>query len=307
MTQAMVKGSNIPLEASAVRAVLTWVPGAAGPDVDVSALLLGAQGRVRSDADFVFYNQPQHPSGTVRHGAKQQVEGGLIDSVEVDVAGLEASVDRVVLSASADGGTFRQVSGLRLLVYDISPGAGPEPLASFDVTLDTGDEAALICGEIYRRGPGWKFRALGQGYASGLVGLATEFGILVEDEEEDPARQEGVTDLPPSAPAPGPATAAAPPAPVPAPPAGYGYPTQPAGAYGYPQSPDGTYGFPQPAAAAGPPPQGGYGYPQPPTYGYPQPIPPQQQPLRPGPPAAGPGAQGFTLPPQGPQFQHRGR
>ena len=185
MTHAMVKGSNIPLEASAVRAVLTWSPGAGVPDIDASALLLGPDERVRADADFVFYNQPHHPSGLVRHQAKQPGGRGLTDSVEVDLAGLEASVHRVVLAASADEGTFEQVPGLQLLLFDISPGrAAAEPLASFDVVPDTGEEAALICGELYRRDGLWKFQALGQGYASGLVGLATDFGIRVEEDED---------------------------------------------------------------------------------------------------------------------------
>lgn len=305
MTHAMVKGSNIPLEASAVRAVLNWSASASTPDVDASALLLGADGRVRSDADFVFYNQPHHPSGLVRHRPKQQGESGLTDSVELDIAGLDATVDRVVLAASADGGTFRQVAGLRVLIYDISAGLGPEPLASFDVGLDTGDETALNCGEFYRRDGGWKFRALGQGYTTGLVGLATEFGILVEDDAQDPA--EPATAAVPAPEAPAPAPAPAPPAlvPTPAPPP---VPApQPAAAqpgYGYPQQPGGTYGYPQPVAAASvpAPAQGGYGYPPQPTYGYPQQAEPQPAytpPTVPGP--------AFTLPPQGPQFQHRPR
>ncbi len=323
MTHAMVKGSNIPLEASAVRAVLTWSPGASGLDVDASALVLGADGRVRTDADFVFYNQPRHPSGLVRHRPKQQGETGLTDSVEVDIASMEPSVDRVVLAASADGGTFREVSGLRVLIYDITAGVGPEPLAFFDVELDTGDETALICGELYRRADSWKFRALGQGYATGLVGLATEFGILVED-DEDAAEGPGSTATAPADPAPpvpsappvsGVTPAATPPPPVPQPAAaqpGYGYPPpqQPvSGGYGYPQQSEATYGYPLPAAAASvpAPPQGGYGYPPHPAYGYPQQAQPQP-PVQPQPPQAqgtALTAQPFTLPPQGPQFQHR--
>ena len=157
MTHAMVKGSNIPLEASAVRAVLTWSPGTGVPDIDASALLLGPDERVRADADFVFYNQPHHPSGLVRHQAKQPGGRGLTDSVEVDLAGLEASVHRVVLAASADEGTFEQVPGLQLLLFDISPGrAAAEPLASFDVVPDTVANAkgllAAMRGHVLARG-----------------------------------------------------------------------------------------------------------------------------------------------------------
>lgn len=182
MTHAMLKGSNVPLDATAVRAVLRWTPGAGVPDVDASALLVGPEGRVRSDEDFVFYNQPRHPSGMVRHLPKTRVADSLADTIEADLTALDASVDRVVLAASSDGGAFAGVTDLRVLLYDAAAGDG-EPLVVFDVVPETGDETALICGELYRRAEGWKFRALGQGYESGLVGLATEFGISVDENE----------------------------------------------------------------------------------------------------------------------------
>ncbi|WP_461029499.1 TerD family protein, partial [Streptomyces sparsus] len=179
MTHAMAKGSNIQVHAAAVRAVLRWADEPGTPDVDASALLLGGDSRVRSDEDFVFYNQPRHPSGLVRHLAKTREPEGLADTVEADLTALDDGVERVLLSASADGGTFGQVAGgLRLLLCDAADG---EPLALFDIEPETGAETALICGELYRRGGGWKFRALGQGYTSGLVGLATEFGVSVDD------------------------------------------------------------------------------------------------------------------------------
>ncbi|WNI15357.1 TerD family protein [Actinacidiphila sp. ITFR-21] len=299
MTHVMVKGSNIPLDASGVRAVLRWSPRPDAPDVDASALLVGPDGRVRSDADFVFYNEPRHPSGLARHLPKKRVAEGLTDTVEVDLAALDATVDRVVIAASCDGGPFSQVRDLALLLYDT---AGPQhaaPLATFDVVPDTGHETALICGELYRRNAGWKFRALGLGYADGLVGLATEFGIAVDDGEPDP---DLTTALPPEAFQPTGAVPAAPPAPAdPAATSAYGYPL-PAPAH-VPQQP--AYGYPQPVAAApatvAPPvhqqPQTGY-----PAYGYPQPVAataPMPVPV----PAPHSGDSGFTLPPQGPQFQ----
>ncbi|MER7399365.1 TerD family protein, partial [Streptomyces sp. NPDC000151] len=183
MTHAMQKGSNVPLDATAVRAVLRWTPGTEVPDVDASALLLGTDGRVRSDADFVFYNQPRHPSGLVRHLPKKQLSDALTDTVEADLSALDPSVDRVVLAASADGGPFGRVPDLRVVLYDATGGDG-EPLAVFEVEPETGEETALMCGELYRRADAWKFRALGQGYDSGLVGLATEFGISVDDGED---------------------------------------------------------------------------------------------------------------------------
>ena len=81
MTHAMLKGSNVPLKATTVRAVLRWTPGQGVPDVDASALLLGPDGRVRSDEDFVFYNQPRHPSGLVRHLPKTRLSDALTDSL----------------------------------------------------------------------------------------------------------------------------------------------------------------------------------------------------------------------------------
>ncbi|MFE6127695.1 VWA domain-containing protein [Streptomyces sp. NPDC056437] len=166
------KGANIPVAAAAVRAVLSWTPGAGTPDADASALLLTEGGRVRDDGDFVFYNQPRHSSGAVRHQGKRDGT----DTVEVDLSSLEACVDRVVLSASADGGTFGQLRGLRLLLLDAASGT---ELARFDITA--GAETALVAGELYRRAGAWKFRAVGQGYAAGLAGLATDYGITVDD------------------------------------------------------------------------------------------------------------------------------
>lgn len=84
--------------------------------------------------------------------------------------------------ASADEVTFDRVQGLRILLYDAAVAEG-EPLLYFDIKPETGEETALICGELYRRGDGWKFRALGEGYANGLRGLAMDFGITVDESE----------------------------------------------------------------------------------------------------------------------------
>lgn len=307
MTHAMVKGSNVPLDAMAVRAVLRWTPGPGVPDVDASALLLGPEGRVRSDEDFVFYNQPRHPSGVVRRLPKKQVPEGLTDTVEADLAALDPSVDQVVLAASSDGASFQHVNDLRILLYDAAQADG-DPLAVFDVRPETGEETAVICGELYRRGSGWKFRAVGQGYPTGLIGLATAFGILVDETEgaNGASDAEGVTAQLPGGPA---AVRGGPQAPPSAPAQQPPFPAQPQG-----QGQSG-YGFPQPAA---PP---AYGYPQPasaqPAYGYPHapapgPQPPVAPPVPQGAPAYGypqPAAAAapapdpnFRLPPMGPQF-----
>ncbi|MFE9553200.1 TerD family protein [Streptomyces sp. NPDC006692] len=246
MTHAMLKGSNVPLEALAVRAVLRWSPGTDVPDVDASALLLGGDGRVRSDEDFVFYNQPRHPSGLVRRLPKKRVAEGLTDTVEADLAALDRTVERVLITASSDGATFRAVRDLRIALFDAAS-SGAEPVAVFDVRPETGEETAIICGELYRRGEGWKFRAVGQGYPTGLVGLATEYGISVDEDGES---TDGARNAPgaPSVPQPYPQQAAPPSYgyPHPAPPA---QPPAPQPSYGYPQP---AYGYPQPAAAPAP-------------------------------------------------------
>lgn len=172
----MVKGSNLPVSAPAVRCVVQWSGGPGVPDVDASALLLDERGKVRGDHDFIFYNQPAHASGAVRHAGKQSGPGGVTDTLTVDLSRLEPAVDRVVLAASADGGTFGRVPGLALIVTDP---AGAE-IARFEIA-DAATETAFVFGELYRRAGAWKFRAVGQGYASGLAGLATDFGISVED------------------------------------------------------------------------------------------------------------------------------
>ncbi|MCX4761652.1 TerD family protein [Streptomyces sp. NBC_01275] len=182
MTHAMLKGSNVPLKATTVRAVLRWTPGQGIPDVDASALLLGPDGRVRSDEDFVFYNQPRHPSGKVWRLGKKRVAEGLTDTIQTDLTGVEPGVSQILLVASADGLTFDRVRSLSILLYDAT--VEGEPLATFDIRPETGEETALICGELYRRGEGWKFRALGEGYSNGLKGLATDFGISVDESEE---------------------------------------------------------------------------------------------------------------------------
>ncbi|MFG2346656.1 TerD family protein [Streptomyces phaeochromogenes] len=298
MTHAMLKGSNIPLDATAVRAVLRWTPGRGVPDVDASALLLGLDGRVRSDEDFVFYNQPRHPSGKVwRLGKKRVNEGlaeGLTDTIQSDLVGVDNGVGRILLVASADGVTFDRVSALRILLYDAVLGDA-EPVAYFDIKPQTGEETALVCGELYRRGEGWKFRALGEGYTNGLQGLASVYGISVDESEvADPSASAlpgppaGAQPLPPEQPTQLP--------PMPQQPS-YGYPPAAAGPEPTRQQPPAVqpaYGYPQPTS------QPAYGYPQtapsqpaPATahsgYGYPQPVAPLPDP-------------DFRLPPQGPQF-----
>ncbi|WAX79055.1 VWA domain-containing protein [Streptomyces sp. KMM 9044] len=174
--RSMSKGSNLPVDAQAVHVELAWAAGAGVPDIDASALLLTEAGRVRDDGDFVFYNQPRHTSDAVTHLGKRSAAGAATDTIEVDLRLLEPAVERIVLCASSDGGTFGQVPGLVLRLLDAGTGA---EITRFDMVAGT--ETAFIGGELYRRQGKWKFRAVGQGYASGLAGLATDFGITVDD------------------------------------------------------------------------------------------------------------------------------
>ena len=282
MTHAMLKGSNVPLEATTVRAVLRWTPGQSVPDVDASALLLGPDGRVRSDEDFVFYNQPRHPSGKVWRLGKKRITEGLTDTIQTDLLGVEPEIGRILVVASADGVTFDQVPNLSILVYDAAAADG-EPWATFDITPETGAETAMICGELYRRGEGWKFRALGEGYSNGLKGLATDFGISVDESETSSADGAAPTAKPEvSVPLP-------PEQPVNRQPA-YGYPPKPAQQPATVAAAQPAYGYPQPASAPA------YGYPQPQTTAAPAPGygPPSTAVTAPDP--------DFELPPQGPQF-----
>ncbi len=206
------KGANTALTSNAVTATLTWTPTPESPDVDASALLLREDGKVAGDDDFVFYNQPQHPSGAARHLGKTPGR----DTVQIDLATLPDDVCRVVLAASADGGTFGQVSELTLVVADASSG---DPQATFAMSADA--ETAFVSGELYRRGDGWKLRAVAQGYSSGLAGLATDFGISVGDEPEPEAAPE-----PPASQAPAAQEPVQPPAPPVQPPAPAAQPPQ---------------------------------------------------------------------------------
>ncbi|GGS59957.1 hypothetical protein GCM10010253_38380 [Streptomyces badius] len=208
----MQKGANVPVPAGAVRVELGWHAAPGAPDVDASALLLVA-GKVRGDADFVFYNQPAHASGAVRHEGKRTAPDGVTDALLVDFGKIEPGIERIVVAASADGGTFGRVSGLHVRVTDAASGV---ELARFDST-DATVETAFILGELYLRQGAWKFRAVGQGYSTGLEGLATDFGISVDEPQQAPAAPQ-VPAAPPAPPQPRPAAPApAPVAPAPAP------------------------------------------------------------------------------------------
>ncbi|MGV9700321.1 TerD family protein [Streptomyces sp. NPDC003470] len=211
----ITKGANTPVPAGLLRVAVCRqnVPGA--PAVDASALLLDAVGKVRGDADLVFYNQPAHPSGAVRHAGTAEGGGQLAEWLEVDLPRVEPSVQRVLIAASCDGGVFGQVPGLQVQAL-----TAEGVTAAHYAVSDARDETAFVLGEFYRRDGQWKFRAVGQGYASGLAGLATDFGIAVED-PAPPAPTAAPAPVPAPAPAFVPAPAVAAPAPAGAPTGGH--------------------------------------------------------------------------------------
>jgi stress response protein SCP2 len=139
--------------------------------VDVSALLLGPDGRVRGDEDFVFYNAPTSADGAVRLLGKRSTDDLAEDRIAVDLEAMPGEVSSVVIAASldaADGVGFDDVGDLSVEIRDVSG----TPRARFEVP-DAGVETAMVLGELYLRGEEWKFRAVGQGWDSGLAGLAT--------------------------------------------------------------------------------------------------------------------------------------
>ncbi|MEU0098376.1 TerD family protein [Streptomyces sp. NPDC006267] len=220
-SMTMQKGSNVPVPAGAVRVELGWDAAPGAPDVDASALLLVA-GKVRGDADFVFYNQPAHASGAVRHEGKRTAPDRVTDTLLVDFGKTEPAIERIVVAASADGGSFGRVSGLHVRITDAAGGA---ELARFDST-DATVETAFILGELYLRQGAWKFRAVGQGYSTGLEGLATDFGISVDEPRQAaPAPAAPAAPEAPAAPAASASASASAPAPAPSAP-----PTPPASA-----------------------------------------------------------------------------
>ncbi|MEV6262460.1 TerD family protein [Streptomyces sp. NPDC051784] len=165
---AMTPGSNIPLSAARVA-----VDVAAPVRLDVSGLLLTADGKVRSDDDFIFYNQPSGPGVTYRGGG-----GAAPDAIVVDTAAVPPGIEKIVVTASPDeaGRTFQGIEPTAT-VRNADDGSA---LATFTPPR-LGGETALVVIEIYLRNGAWKARAVGQGYANGLAGIATDFGVSVEE------------------------------------------------------------------------------------------------------------------------------
>ncbi|NNH71452.1 TerD family protein [Nocardia uniformis] len=173
------KGQNVSLpgDIERVDVVIGWAESEI--EVDASALLIGEDRKVRSDSDFVFYNQPESSDGSVRFLGSSATEGGAQTRIAIDLSAIPDDIHTVALAGSVGTRTFGELGNIAFCVVD---GAG-QALAEY-ATADATTESAFLFGEVYRRGGIWKVRAVAQGWASGLAGLATDFGVTIEDDAE---------------------------------------------------------------------------------------------------------------------------
>ena len=191
MSVSLNKGGNVSLTKEApnltsVSVGLGWdvrTTTGADFDLDATALVCGPDGKVLDDRHFVFYNNLTSPDGSVEHtGDNLTGEGeGDDEVINVNVAAVPAGVDKVVFAVSiyegsTRGQSFGQVVNAFIRVVDATTGS---ELARYDLTEDASTETAMIFGELYRHNGEWKFRAIGQGYASGLAGIAKDYGVNV--------------------------------------------------------------------------------------------------------------------------------
>ena len=152
-------------------------------DLDASVFMVGSNGKVRSDADFIFYNQLRSTCGSVEHTGDNRTGAGDGDdeSIKVVLAQVPSEIERLVVAvtihdADARRQNFGMVSNAFIRVLNNDTG---RELARDDLSEDASTETAMIFGEVYRHGGEWKFRAVGQGYAGGLAPLARNFGVNV--------------------------------------------------------------------------------------------------------------------------------
>ncbi|HEV7203285.1 MAG TPA: TerD family protein [Jatrophihabitans sp.] len=191
MTVSLTKGGNVSLtkQAPGLNAVVVGLGWDARTtdgkafDLDASAIVCNADGKVISDKHFIFFNNLTSPEGAVQHsGDNLTGEGGGDDEqVKVSLSSLPAEAARVVFPVSiyegdTAGQTFGQVRNAFIRVVNQADNA---ELARYDLSEDASTETAMVFGELYRNGDEWKFRAVGQGYSAGLAGIARDFGVNV--------------------------------------------------------------------------------------------------------------------------------
>ncbi|MDJ0316623.1 MULTISPECIES: TerD family protein [Arthrobacter] len=153
-------------------------------DLDASAILVTSSGKVRNNDDFIFYNQLESKDGSVVHqGDNRTGEGdGDDEQVLINLATVSPEIERVVIVVSIDQAearhqNFGQVRDAYCRVVNQS---NEQEIVRYDLSEDAASETTMVFAEIYRNGAEWKFRAVGQGYASGLHGIATDYGIVLD-------------------------------------------------------------------------------------------------------------------------------
>ncbi|MEV8095692.1 TerD family protein [Kitasatospora sp. NPDC085879] len=191
MGVSLAKGGNVSLskEAPGLTSVIVglgWdVRSTTGADfdLDASALLCGENGRVMTDQHFVFYNNLASPDGSVEHSGDNLTGGGDGDDeqIKVELVAVPLAVSKIVFPVSIYDAesrlqNFGQVRNAFIRVVDQATG---REVARYDLSEDASSETAMVFGELYRHGADWKFRAIGQGYASGLRGIALDYGVNV--------------------------------------------------------------------------------------------------------------------------------
>ena len=191
MGVSLSKGGNVSLTKAApgltaVTVGLGWdIRSTTGADfdLDASAILVDAAGKVTGDKDFVFFNNLASADGSVKHLGDNLTGAGEGDDeqVNVDLATVPSAVDKIVFPVSIYDAESRSQSfgQVRNAFIRIVNQAGGAELARYDLSEDASTETAMVFGELYRSSGEWKFRAVGQGYASGLKGIAQDFGVSV--------------------------------------------------------------------------------------------------------------------------------
>lgn len=195
MTLSLSKGQNLSLtkEAPSMTKALLGLGWDARTttgddfDLDASAILLGANGKARSDADFIFYGQKATPDGSVQHQGDNRTGAGEGDDEQilVNLSTLAPDVERIafvvsIYMPSTRNQSFGQVRNAYIRLVDDANG---NEVARYDLSEDASTETALVFAEVYRNNGEWKFKAIGQGYNNGLAGVANDFGIEVGAEE----------------------------------------------------------------------------------------------------------------------------
>jgi tellurium resistance protein TerD len=191
MAISLQKGGNVNLSKEApglakMTIGLGWDTRAtdgAGFDLDGAVFLLNTTGKVRSDADFIFYNNLKSSDGSIVHSGDNLTGAGEGDdeTVTIDLGKVPADIDKIVVGVTIhEADTRRQNFGMvsKAFIRCVNAEGGAE-IARYDLSEDSSTEAAMVFGEVYRNGADWKFRAIGQGFQGGLGPLAKSFGVAV--------------------------------------------------------------------------------------------------------------------------------